>query len=257
MKRHSTARVVSNESIAADIFDMIVEAPAIALDAVPGQFVSLYPDNGANLLARPISICEFDRAAGLLRLVYRVVGSGTREFAKKKPGQSIRMLGPLGNGFSLEKQKDIVLVGGGIGTPPLLGLAKQAKAAGLAVRVFLGFRDKPILLKDFAQTGADVHVATDDGGFGFHGNAAELLNKLAVTCDGLYACGPVPMLRAVAGYCLSKGIACQISLEERMACSVGACVGCVVKTGRNGIFAYRKVCQDGPVFDGAEVVFDA
>ncbi len=253
MKTVENASVVSMANLTDDVYDITIHCPEIASWAKAGQFVELYPDNGANLLARPISICGMDAEKGDIRLVFRVVGKGTELFSRLGTGDKIRVLGPCGNGFNL-KDGSAVLVGGGIGVPPLLETCRQLKGDKTVV---LGFRDKSsvILCDEFKALGARVYIATDDGSLGFKGNVVELMKSEGITGDMIYSCGPKIMLEALSDYAEERGIACQVSLEERMACGIGACVGCVVKIKDGDGWTHKKVCKDGPVFDSREVIW--
>jgi dihydroorotate dehydrogenase electron transfer subunit len=243
------AVVTKNECIAPDIFAMTVSAPLIAKAARAGQFVMVYLNRGELLLPRPISICDADADAGTVELVYQVVGKGTRVMAEMFYGLEIKLLGALGNGFFL-KNKDgkefsrVALVGGGIGVPPLLLLAKAFRRLGVETDVFLGFRSAPVLLEEFRAVADRVFVSTEDGSFGNRGYITEVLQAQTCGYDEILACGPLPLLYALADYAKSENIPCQISMEQRMACGLGTCVGCVVKVGEG----YVRVCKEGPVF---------
>ena len=249
MKKVEVLAVLGNWQLAPGIFSLTLKLPECK--PLPGQFVMLYLESGAHLLPRPISIC--DVGGDQLRLVYQVVGAGTQQLSALSPGAQLRMLGPLGNGFALKPGlKTACLVGGGIGSPPLLLLAKELTRQGVRTQVFLGFRDRSILSGEFAGLGCEVNIATDSGREGFHGNVIALLREKAPSVDELFSCGPKVMLSGLASYARDRGIPCQVSLEERMACGLGACVGCVAKAGDG----YKKVCCDGPVFYSDEVVLD-
>lgn len=248
--------VLENQLIAPGMYSMTLDAKEIATQAKPGQFVNLYCKGESNLLPRPISICEINKIEGTINLVYAVVGKGTNEFSHIQEGESIEVLGPLGNGFMIDnsKRKNIV-IGGGVGAPPLLELIKHLKGE---IDVYLGFRSIPILIEDFEGYGAKVHIATEDGSVGFKGNILELLKKNNSGGDIIFSCGPKPMLRAVAGWAKNNAIPMQVSLEERMACGIGACVGCVCKINDKNEkdWQHKKVCKDGPVFWSDEVIWD-
>lgn len=242
--------LVRTAEIAADTYDFTVRAPEFAAAARPGQFAHIYVPG--RTLRRPISICDIDRENGTLRFVFQVRGAGTADLAKFKPGDSLDILAPLGNGFAIEPGKKALFVGGGIGVPPLLGAAKHYGANATAA---LGFRNKDyaILTADFEAAGCAVRVATDDGSLGHHGLVTDLIRD--VQPDLICACGPMVMLRAVAAYAKENGIRCEISLEERMACGVGACLGCAVELyDENGEIYMGHVCKDGPVFAAERVV---
>ena len=256
MKYMEQARAVSQEQIAEGIFSLILQTEKIASSARPGQFVSVYCAQNSRLLPRPISICDADPAAGQIRLVYRVAGKGTEEFSALRAGGSIRILGPLGNGFPLERmtqEKTALLVGGGIGIPPMLALARALPGNKEAV---LGFRDRQFLTDDLKKY-ANVRIATEDGSAGTKGNVLDVIRGEKLKADVIYACGPTPMLRALAQYAGEHRIECYVSLEERMACGIGACLACVCKTRETDEHSRvnnRRICADGPVFRTDEII---
>lgn len=260
MKSILQAPILENKEIGENIFDMTLHAPEIARVSQPGQFVEVYTGRGEHLLPRPISICEADTDTGVLRLVYQAVGQGTRIMGGWTKGAIVKILGPLGNGFMPTNHSHVGIVGGGIGTPPLLELSKRIRLQNPAIRisVYLGFRRKDlvILTEEFEKWGVEVLVSTDDGSQGFHGHTVGLLTHVKAQPDIFYACGPKIMLRSLAEYAKANAIPCQVSLEERMACGLGACVGCVAKIRTPEGFTYQKVCKDGPVFNAGEVIWD-
>ena len=246
-------KIVRQDNIAPDIFSMEVKAPEIAQYAKAGQFVSLFSEDGAKLLPRPISICEINTNRDILRLVYRVAGAGTKEFSQLVAGDTINIMGPIGNGFTL-KGKKAILIGGGIGIPPMLQLAKELNCEKSVV---LGFRDDIFLVEEF-ETKAHVYIASEDGQHGVKGNVMDAIKEYGVEGDIIYACGPTPMLKAIQAYAIGHKIEAQLSMEERMACGVGACLGCVCKSKEIDHHANahtKRVCKDGPVFDAREVEF--
>lgn len=257
MKKVEDAVIVKNEPCAENIYDMVLKAPYIAEKAQAGQFVEIYVENGINLLPRPISICEINKENGTIRLMYQVVGEGTKIFSQLKDRQNIKIMGPLGNGFKIYRSYNNVFIGGGIGVPPLLETVKAFKGVK---NVILGFKNKDcvILEDDFKKLGAEVFIATDDGSYGFKGNAIELMESLNLNIDVISSCGPKIMLKSVCEFAQKRDITCQISMEERMACGIGACVGCVVKIKEchSDKWSYKKVCTDGPVFDSCEVIWE-
>jgi len=248
-------RVLHQEEIAEGIFDMTVDFPKGAGDALPGQFAAIYCKAGQRLLPRPISICGIDREAGTIRIVYRIAGAGTKEISTWKEGDSFEILGPLGNGYTIREGRALI-VGGGIGIPPMLELTKQIKGDKTVV---LGYRTgADTFLKEEFEAIADVKIATDDGSAGVHGTVVDAIREYGITGDTIYACGPMPMLKALAEYAAEHGMEAQISLEERMACGIGACLGCIVKTkdrDHHTNVHNRRICKDGPVFDAREVNF--
>ena len=253
MKVKETAQIVASEKLAEGIYSMCLATKA-AEYAVPGQFINIFSNDASKLLPRPISICEIDKVQGTLRVVYRVAGKGTKEFSKLGNQDTVEILGPLGNGFPLESGKAIV-VGGGIGVPPMLELTKQLPGDVTAV---LGYRtDDLFLADDFIDASGEVIFATDDGTVGVHGTVVDAMKENALKADVIYACGPKPMLRGVAEYADSIGAKCYVSMEERMACGVGACLGCVCESTEVDDHSHvknKRVCKDGPVFLSTEVV---
>ncbi|MCC5909566.1 MAG: dihydroorotate dehydrogenase electron transfer subunit [Clostridiaceae bacterium] len=255
MKKVYDCEIIKHKEIAPCIFMMEVLSEEIVCSALAGQFVSIYLNKGEMLLPRPISICDIDKDKGTLKLIYGVVGKGTAELAAFKTGEVLKVLGPVGNGFKIEDTiKKHIVIGGGIGTPPLIELVKQLKGK---VEVFLGFAKDSILEERFKELGATVYVATEDGSMGIKGNVIDLLEQINPDGDMIYSCGPKGMLRAVDLWGREKGIKTQVSLEERMACGIGACVGCTCKTKKKNEedWQNRRVCKDGPVFWGEEVVW--
>jgi dihydroorotate dehydrogenase electron transfer subunit len=258
-RRKEIATVYSQKKIGEEIFDLRVST-AMAKDAKAGQFVSIYPQDPAKLLPRPISVCEADREKGILRFVYRVVGEGTKEFSFYHEGNAIFLLGNLGNGYPIEEGlgKHVLLLGGGMGIPPLLQLAKELKTkdAQTNIDIVLGYRDQHTFLVDDLKKYGKVSIATDDGSIGIHGTVLTAIEKLKLHTDVIFACGPTPMLRAIQSYAKEQEIKAYISLEERMACGVGACLGCVCGTTKEDEHSHVKnarVCADGPVFEAQGV----
>ena len=256
-RKKENAVVISQEMLADGIFSMWLRTEASQM-AVPGQFISMYTNDGTKLLPRPISICEIDKEEGALRVVYRVTGenTGTKQFSECKPGDTIPVIGPLGNGFPLEKAegKKAFLMGGGIGVPPILELAKQLNAA--EKQIVMGYRDANTFLKKQFEENGTVYVSTEDGSVGTKGNVMDAIRENGLTADIIYACGPTPMLRAIKNFAESNGIECYISLEEKMACGIGACLACVCKSKEKDHHTNvhnKRICKDGPVFLSTEV----
>lgn len=256
-KVKENAVVASQTWLGDDVYSMWIETKEITAQAAPGQFVDLYTKDGAKLMPRPISICEIDKEKGLLRLVYRVVGGGTEEFSHYKAGDTIEILGPLGNGFPLEageKGKKAFLIGGGIGIPPMLELAKQLPCEK---QVVLGYRDALFLNEEFRPYG-DTCIATEDGSTGTKGNVLDAIRENGLQGDVIFACGPTPMLKALKAYAFENGMECYLSLEEKMACGIGACLACVCKSSQvdeHSMVHNKRICKDGPVFKAEEVEF--
>lgn len=254
MKKYDVicCKLLQKRKLTEDIFDMTVEAPEFAAAAEAGQFAHIYVPG--KTLRRPISICGVDRGEGTLRFVFQIRGDGTRILAETAEGASLDILAPLGKGFQLgDTARKAVFVGGGIGVPPLLEASRAFGANGTAV---LGFRnrDAVILEEDFRALGCAVRIATDDGSAGHHGLVTDCLKDLDF--DVLFACGPTPMLKAVCAVAKARGVECQISLEERMACGIGACLGCACRLLEDGKETFGHVCKDGPVFPYQEVILN-
>lgn len=258
-KMKKEAKVLSQKMISEGIYDLWLET-AMAEKVKPGQFVGVYPANKSTLLPRPISICEVDKEKSAIRLVYRVVGSGTAEFALYQQGDYIMILGPLGNGFPLDKAigKNVVVIGGGIGVPPLLETAKRLKENGKSAKVsaVMGYRNADTFLTEEFEKYAGLYVATEDGSLGTKGNVIDAMKEQKVPCDVIFACGPMPMLKEIKEYASSINAKAYLSLEERMACGVGACLGCICKTKEIDEHSHvhnARICTDGPVFDADDL----
>ncbi len=256
-KKKVKSEIVNQTKLADDIFSMTIKNKEMADEAVPGQFLALYTADPSKLLPRPISICDVNKQKGTIRMVYRVAGGGTKEFSELKSGDMIDVMGPLGNGYEINAEEPI-LMGGGIGIPPMLYLAKTLSEKGVAkgnINVILGFRDKTFLVDDFKKY-ATVHIATDLGTVGFKGNVIDLVKEENIKGDMIFACGPTPMLKGVKKFAFLEDVPAQISLEEKMACGIGACLACVCKTAETDEHFHtntRRVCKDGPVFYAEEV----
>ncbi len=255
MKMHETATVVKAVRLSEGIYDIEVECKS-AGEARPGQFAMIYPASKDTLLGRPISICEVKD--GSIRFVFRVVGKGTKEFSELKAGDSVRIIAPLGNGYDTNayKGKKVTVMGGGIGIPPMLELAKDLNKKGCEVSAVMGYRDNALFLKEDLEKYAKLYIATEDGSVGTKGNVLDAVRENAIKTDIICACGPMPMLRAIKRYASENGITAYISLEERMACGVGACLGCVCKTTEKDAHSHvnnARVCTEGPVFNAEDV----
>ena len=255
MKQKQTAAVLSQKETAPQIYDMWIET-SLAEQAKPGQFLCIYPRDKSTLLPRPISICEVREDRKALRIVYRVAGQGTGEFSKYQAGDTIDIMGTLGNGFPLEEAvgKRVFLMGGGIGVPPVLQLAKEINGEK---QIVVGYRDGNTFLKEDLKKYGKIYIATEDGSAGTKGNVMDAVEKNELEADLIYACGPMPMLRAVKAYAAEHRIKAYISLEEHMACGVGACLGCVVGTKEVDHHSHvnnARICTDGPVFEAEEVL---
>lgn len=245
--------VTSVSKLGTDVYEMRLKTQNIATDSKPGQFISVYSNDGSRLLPRPISICGID--GDELRIAYRVVGKGTKEFSTMSAGGELDIQGPLGNGYDVNAEyasKKAIIFGGGIGIPPMLELAKQLNCEKTIV---LGYKDELFLNKDFEPYGKVV-IATEDGSCGTKGNVLDAVMENNVDGEVIYACGPTPMLRAIKAYALENNMECYVSLEEKMACGIGACLACVCKSKEKDEHSQvnnKRVCKEGPVFNALEV----
>ena len=255
MKLETQCKVLEMTQLSSGGWSMTIESRGIAQQiSAPDQFLHIKCGH-SHLLRRPISICNWSAQRDLIRLVFEVRGEGTQWLARRSVGDCLDVLGPLGNGFSMDAEKRYLLVGGGIGVPPMLGCAKHAGANNTAI---LGFRSQAnaMLVEEFATCCGQVRVATDDGSMGHHGFVDALVREeLERNSDytAVLACGPKPMLRSVAKVAEAMGVPCQVSMEERMGCGVGACLVCACKSADGH---QKHVCKDGPVFDSKEVSWD-
>lgn len=251
--------ITEREEIAREIFSYVIRCPEAAAEAKAGQFVHIRAEGFT--LRRPISICEINKDKGTVRIVFEVRGEGTKKLSELAVGDKMDVILPLGNGFTIkdiDNDKNVIVVGGGIGVPPMCGMAADYGNAGRNVKAVIGFRskDKVILEEDFKRLGADVTVCTDDGSYGENGVVTKPLEReleMGKTAM-IYACGPTPMLKAVIETAKKYNVPCEVSLEQRMACGVGACVGCACNIRRDGKDLVLRVCKDGPVFKAEEVV---
>ncbi len=251
--------ILSNEEVAPGIFRMSVVGWKEIQSALPGQFLHVRCSTTFDpLLRRPFSI--HDANSNEVKLLYKIIGSGTKLLSEKKAGEKLDIVGPLGHGFSVEPPPESVLiVAGGIGIAPMLFLARFVKAA--RKQVLIGARTGELILyeEEFKKLGFSVEVTTDDGSYGSKGQVSALFKEFVKGQAPMtvYACGPVALLKEVADTCSSYNIDCEVSLENQMGCGVGACLGCVIKTKLkdNGII-YKRVCREGPVFDANTVSWE-
>lgn len=246
-------RVVSQQSIAKNIFEIVLEGQITKEMTTPGQFVHIRIGNSSEfMLRRPISICEVDQSKHTLTCLYRADGKGTQALSQLKQGDTVDILAPLGHGFPVDAAGNTaLLIGGGIGVPPLYELSKQLNARGINTIHVLGFQSKEDMfyLEQFSALG-ETHIATVDGSFGTQGFVTDVIEALPQTYDTFYTCGPIVMIKAIEnalpdtpGY---------VSLEERMGCGIGACYACVCKADNEE--GYVKICTDGPVFEKGALV---
>ncbi|WP_414048186.1 dihydroorotate dehydrogenase electron transfer subunit [Macrococcus equi] len=248
MTMQEEMRVVSQRSIARNIYEIVLEGQITKEMTTPGQFVHIRVGNSSEfMLRRPISICSVDQTHHTLTCLYRAEGKGTMALSKLKQNDTVDILAPLGHGFPVDAAKETaLLIGGGIGVPPLYELSKQLNARGIKTIHVLGFQSKEDMfyLDEFSQLG-ETHVATVDGSFGTKGFVTDVIQALPKTYDTFYTCGPIVMIKAIEqslpdtpGY---------VSLEERMGCGIGACYACVCEADNEA--GYVKICTDGPVFE--------
>ena len=251
-------QVLENKNAGLNYYALTLAAPYISAAARPGQFVMVAPSAGLQpFLKRPMGINVISAEKGQIRLIYRMVGHGTRLMSALEPGQTIQMLGPLGNGWRSIGEGRALLVGGGTGIAPLLPLAEDLSGAGLACDILLGANSARELVcaEEFTQLG-HCASATLDGSWGVHGPVTLLLPQAPPAYDMVYCCGPQALMSKVAEWAARYDLPCQVSLEERMGCGFGVCMGCVcpvADAGGAGGYAYKRVCCDGPVFDSREV----
>jgi len=238
--------VVSNREIKREIFLLKVRDNKIAANVVPGQFVHIRIGNSFSpLLRRPFSI--HDVGGDTFAILYKIRGKGTFLLSKYKPGDQLDIIGPLGKGFDVKKYDKIAIVAGGMGVAPFYFLAKKLKAKELTILLGAATEEELVHVDEFSKLGK-LKITTEDGSLGTKGMVSELLREIRGS-DLVVACGPTPMLEVVKSFTAKYDISCQLSLEGRMACGLGVCLGCAVKSA-NG---YKYVCKDGPVFWSSEV----
>lgn len=272
-----TASIIMNREVTERQFLMSLRAPACFPMPVPGQFVMIRVENGHDpLLRRPLSIYAFDRGKDytVVETMYQIVGKGTKQLSRLLPDSKVSVMGPLGRGFAIvPDRKNVVIIAGGIGIAPLcflaghyMSLIRPDETAEMAMSpriiCYIGAKTADSLsgLEKLEGRCQEIKISTDDGSRGYHGTVVGLFRKDLASYDpddaGIYACGPAPMLEQLAGMLAGKGITCQVSMEERMACGLGACLGCAVSLrGGNGKIIYKRVCKDGPVFNIQDVVW--
>ena len=244
--KQSIFTIISNEALTDSVYKMVLSGDTSAITAA-GQFVNI--QLSGKFLRRPISVCDYDETT--LTIVYKVVGKGTAQMSAMTVGESLDILTGLGNGYDLSLSGDKpVLLGGGVGVPPMYNLAKKLVAQGKTVTVILGFNTQTEIFyeNEFKALGCNVIVATADGSYGIKGFATTPLAELDYTY--FYTCGPEPMLKAVYKATVTSG---QMSFEERMGCGFGACMGCSCKT----LTGYKRICKEGPVMKKEEILWEA
>lgn len=276
-KTHNAHRVIAKAVECIDLapahpghFRMVLKAPGIASEAVPGQFVHVLPPSSELMLRRPFSILSTNIEEGNITILFRIIGDGTRLISETVPGDEVDIIGPLGNGFTIDTEKPALLIGGGIGIPPLVYLAEMMIGRKFdpdpdsekSITVFLGAKDLKTLVcyDDFHAMGIDPVLATEDGSAGMHGLVTDAMDQAAMRLSPetiVYACGPIPMLKATAKWSSDHLFECWVSLENKLGCGIGACLGCSVPVRDNaGNVSYERVCCDGPAFDAEKVAFD-
>ena len=262
-------KILSRKEVAPGIFLIKLSAPSVAQEALPGQFIHIkcsidnYP-----LLRRPISIHRIDKEKGEIYILFQIVGEGTKLLSQRLIGDDLDIIGPIGNGFNIyPESRKILIIGGGIGVAPLLALCEESIRQGSEVRVLIGAQKKELVIgeENFRKSGAKVDVVTNDGSYKYKGLVTDLLERIIKEgwlADQIFACGPKLKLKKVVEVSLEAHIDCQVSLEERMACGIGACLGCVCKIKTRDKkedkvkYEFKRVCVDGPIFEGSEVVWD-
>jgi len=267
------AKIISKQELVPHIFLLKLKAPLLTQSAIPGQFIHIQcSENNYPLLRRPFSLHRIDKKKGEAYILFQVVGEGTKILSQRKEEEYLDILGPLGNGFNLNlESKSIMLVGGGMGVAPLLALAEEGVKMGKKVKVLISALTKNLIIREeaFKKCGAEVEVITEDGSYSDQGLITDLLKKNLQKKDylpeQLFACGPKAMLKEVVKICTGFPFDLQVSLEERMGCGIGACLGCVCKIkvaekkdrkNFQNDYVYKRVCIDGPIFKGEEVVWD-
>jgi len=253
MRKQEKMLIVSQQEIARDVFELILKGDIVSTMLQAGQFVNVKTGDGGLILRRPISICNIDHEKSELTLVYRIEGAGTKVLSEKMTGEYIDILGPLGTGFDLEQitpNQTVVLVGGGIGVPPMYETAQKLQMRGNKVIAVLGFASKAdVFYEDKFKEFADVYIATMDGSYGFNGHVIGLIQAEDFDFDWILGCGPHVMLNSIATeYGGSKKG--QLSFEERMACGIGACYACICEMADG---SRTRICKEGPVYDMSEV----
>lgn len=263
---HKTRRLAGEQGERGSLYRSSIFLEKAPKKIKPGQFFMVRSMGGtsAPLLARALSALDYNPEKGVLHVCYRIYGAGTEQLARARAGDALQVHGPYGNGFDTKEvgKRPVVLVGGGVGVPPLYLWGKHLKENGTKVTLLQGARTKKdlLLLDELRKLSIPVHVSTDDGSEGFKGRVGELFGELFSELTSprkpiVYVCGPHPMMRDVAARCAEAGLKCRVSLEERMACATGICLACVVKVRTEDGEKNIPSCTKGPVFDAAEVVW--
>ncbi len=251
------AKILYNKRIKGNYFHLVLRAPKMTKETLPGQFINIKVNDAYDpLLRRPFSIHRVKGAN--IELLYEVVGQATESLSHRKPGEYLNIIGPLGNGFTPDTKRRAlnILIAGGMGVAPLMFLAEKLTQSKVTVLIGAKTKDQLLCEKDFKGLGCNVKIATDDGSKGFKGKVTDLLRSFLRTTNDerrttIYACGPKPMLKEISRISKKHNIPAQVSLEEHMACGIGVCLGCVVNTKEG----FRRVCKEGPVFNGDEIIW--
>lgn len=252
-------KILRKEKLKMDILKFTCLAPEIVNDVFPGKFIEIRVSKTfESFLRRPISIYNADKTNNTIEFIVQVKGRGTEFLSEIEEGEMLDVVGPLGNGiFDIKNCKNIAIIGGGIGIFPLYLLAKE-NIKQAEINTYLGFRNKELVMleKEFKDVSKRLTITTDDGTYGQKGYAIDYLKADMdnLNIDAIFACGPLPMLQMVKELAESKNVYCQLSLEQRMACGIGACMGCSVKLNTiDGSVQYARVCKDGPVFESNKI----
>ena len=243
MYKQNKYKILSNEPLTKDVYKMVLEGDTEYI-TTPGQFINIALDG--KYLRRPISVCDYD--GDCITIIYKVVGEGTEQMSALKIGTVLDVLTGLGNGYDISKSTKPLLIGGGVGVPPMYNLAKTLIANGQVPTVLLGFNtaDEVFYEQEFKALGCDVFVTTADGSYGIKGFVTDAL--AGIDFDYFYTCGPLPMFKAIYNAVDKDG---QFSFEERMGCGFGACMGCSCKTK----YGNKRICKDGPVLEKEEIIW--
>lgn len=251
-KTVENATIVSNRSLSAEVCELVLKSPQVAREAQAGQFVMVKNENGGTFLRRPFGVADVQ--GDELTIIYRLVGKGTRELTSLTAGCEVSVEGPLGHGFNLPADGEVLVIGGGVGIAPIIYTARKLTELGNKPCVLLGMRNSSELFwqEQFTDKSAEIFISTDDGSAGHHGFAIDAIPAILEKHDikHILICGPMVMMSGIAKLAEEKSINCQVSLEKRMACGIGVCLGCTFE-GKSG--KRWKICADGPVFDGREV----
>ncbi len=246
MKKNEKALIKENTQLTATVFKMVLEMDTLWIKN-PGQFINITLDGF--YLKRPISVCDWDETT--LTIIYKVVGKGTKQMSKMKPQDHLECLVDLGNGFDVVNTSDeVVILGGGVGVPPMFGVTKACLAQGKKVSVILGFasKEEAFYIDEFKALNVPIFVCTNDGSLGTKGFVTDVIAKENLTQAFYLACGPMPMLKSIAKTSKAQGL---LSFEERMGCGFGACMGCSCKT----LTGYKRICVEGPVMKSEEIIW--